>query len=73
MSHEVEKLKSQGRYAAAQADIDRHSALAGPDPVWLCEACGVVQPGWSAACLNCHVAGRMVWGSAQRPRLLAAS
>jgi HemY protein len=58
---------------AAQAEVMRHAAMSDPDPVWLCEACGVVQPAWSPACPSCHIPGRMVWGSAQRPRMLAAN
>ncbi|HTW28440.1 MAG TPA: heme biosynthesis HemY N-terminal domain-containing protein [Acetobacteraceae bacterium] len=47
--------------AEAGREALRHAAMADPDPVWRCEACGTTQPNWHAVCPACHAAGRMFW------------
>jgi HemY protein len=41
------------------------AVTAEPDPVWRCGACFTQHDAWSAACPNCHSAGRIVWGAPQ--------
>jgi HemY protein len=57
----------------AQRDALRQATMAEADPGWRCDACGTPQPAWLPACPVCHSAGRISWGLASRPRLLAAS
>jgi HemY protein len=58
---------------AAQRDALRRATMAEPDPGWRCDSCGSAHTTWMPACPVCHTAGRISWGLASRPRLLAAS
>ena len=51
----------------------RQAMAADPDPGWRCEACGTGQASWLPVCPNCQTAGRIGWGSAVHPRMIAAS
>lgn len=57
----------------AQRDALRQATMADPDPGWRCDACGTGQAQWLPACPVCHTAGRISWGLASRPRMIAAS
>jgi len=57
----------------AQRDALRQATVAEADPGWRCDACGTGFPHWLPACPACHTPGRISWGLASRPRLLAAS
>ncbi len=57
----------------AQSDALRRATLADADPGWRCEACGTPHPAWLPACPVCHAAGRITWGVAPRPRVIALS
>lgn len=50
----------------------RLASAAEPDPGWRCEACGTAHTRWQPACPVCKTPGRITWGLASRPRLLAA-
>ena len=47
-------------------DALRHAAMAEPDPVWRCGACGAVHAKWMASCPACHTPGRIGWGEPAR-------
>ncbi len=57
----------------AQRDALRHATMADPDPGWRCETCGTAHATWMPACPTCHTPGKITWGLAPRPRMLAAS
>jgi HemY protein len=57
--------------ADAQHTALKQAAVAEPDPIWHCGACGVSLAGWHPACPNCHAVGRVRWAT-QQPEVLAA-
>ncbi len=42
------------------------------DPGWRCESCGTPQANWLPVCPTCQTPGRIVWGAATRPKLIAS-
>lgn len=46
---------------AAGQDALRHAAMAAPDPVWRCGACGTVHPDWRPVCEACGTPGKVAW------------
>jgi HemY protein len=51
---------------AAQRDALRAAAVADPDPVWRCSACGSAQDAWRAACPVCGTPGSLVWTASRK-------
>ncbi len=51
---------------AAQRDALRAAAVADPDPVWHCSACGSAQDAWRAACPVCGTPGSLVWTASRK-------
>jgi HemY protein len=49
----------------------KRAAVAEPDPVWHCGACGSTLGTWHPACPNCHAVGRVRW-TIPAPEVLAA-
>ena len=73
--------------AAESQDALRRAALADPDPVWRCGACGTVHGDWHPVCDACNTPAQITWvqpdqhgtvlpvsgrGQGQLPRLTAA-
>jgi len=51
-------------------ETKRSMSNATPDSGWICDSCGTLSASWLPACQNCHIAGRMVWGTGLRPGML---
>jgi HemY protein len=57
------------KFAAREAL--KRAAMAEPDSVWHCGACGSALGAWQPACPNCHAVGRVRW-TAPQAEVLAA-
>jgi len=47
--------------AAEMQDALRHAAMADPDPVWRCGACGTVHGDWRPVCDACNTPAQIAW------------
>jgi HemY protein len=68
-------LAEQGGTALANPRLEalRLATSADADPGWRCEVCGTGQSHWMPACPVCDTPGRISWGIASRPKLLASN
>jgi HemY protein len=64
--------KSEVSVPMTRGDALRLVTTAEADSGWRCESCGTAQASWMPVCPVCHTAGRINWGTASRPKLIAS-